>query len=296
MATKPTETPNWATDHTVNTSMETGGVPNAVVRPPAAKIQAGWQHSEAPPFSFFNWLAKLTGQWIEWLQDFGKTHVHDGGATDKSATKVNFTDHLDYGTHGNLAVITDSGATHKIKHTHSGAGVAELETFKLVAEQIETSEIFQIGASSTTLKNKNPALPAWLQVDGPVQSMGASAAVLTPVINTNSVGALDVIDVLDNPAFINSASTPVAMGVISSGTVIKGHGIVSASESVAGTTIVTLSAPIGGETPVILVTIEDSSDIRATFETGAGNTISVFTRREDGTPNTSRFSIVVFLF
>ena len=52
---KPTNTPRWA---------NSGG---AIVEPTSGKKDVGWVVAEKPPAQFWNWLANLTWQWLDWL-------------------------------------------------------------------------------------------------------------------------------------------------------------------------------------------------------------------------------------
>ncbi len=69
--TKPTKFPQWATDANGNDNdvvNPTSGQ-NNVVEPPAAKKLLGWDFKEKPPRNWFNWLARLTAQWLKWLDE-----------------------------------------------------------------------------------------------------------------------------------------------------------------------------------------------------------------------------------
>jgi len=56
---KPTEYPDFATNPPVGSSE----------KPDDAKQVTGWNEGEEPPFQHFNWLHKLYGAWIRWLED-----------------------------------------------------------------------------------------------------------------------------------------------------------------------------------------------------------------------------------
>ena len=77
MATKPTDLPEWATDPGADKTA-----------PPTAKQEGGWLPLEKPPHQWFNWFFNLVYQWIAFLQDYAANHVHDGGASDLSAPKI----------------------------------------------------------------------------------------------------------------------------------------------------------------------------------------------------------------
>ncbi len=57
MSTKPSTVPVW----------NTGGDNNT--EPAAGKKVDGWLIGEQPPSSYFNWLQKLTGEWLQYLSD-----------------------------------------------------------------------------------------------------------------------------------------------------------------------------------------------------------------------------------
>lgn len=57
---RPTEYPDWATTDVVD---GTSGQ-NNVVAPSSAKQLVGWNRREKPPRQWFNWMGRLTGQWI----------------------------------------------------------------------------------------------------------------------------------------------------------------------------------------------------------------------------------------
>jgi len=64
MATKPTEVPEWA----VNNVVDPVSGQNNVLEPPPEKKLEGWARLEFPPRNWFNWLARLAYQWIEWFK------------------------------------------------------------------------------------------------------------------------------------------------------------------------------------------------------------------------------------
>ena len=68
MATKPLVYPNFAVSDLNN---GTAGAPN-VVEPSAGKKLSGWNEGERPPRETFNWLHRITNNWIEWFdQELG---------------------------------------------------------------------------------------------------------------------------------------------------------------------------------------------------------------------------------
>lgn len=63
MATKPSQYPEWASsDQTDPVSGQ-----NNVLEPPPQKKTYGWDRLEFPPRNWFNWLGRLTYEWIAWL-------------------------------------------------------------------------------------------------------------------------------------------------------------------------------------------------------------------------------------
>lgn len=115
---KPTDLPQWA-----------DGGSAQITEPSAGKKLLGWI-KEKPSFAFFNWFWNLVYQWLGWAKKYGEEHVHDGGATDWSAPKVDLLSHIDYGDNGELEVITDTDpGIHEIDHRYIGAtGSAKFNT------------------------------------------------------------------------------------------------------------------------------------------------------------------------
>lgn len=62
---KPTILPRWATDDVVN---PTSGQ-NNVDTPSAAQMDLGWDFKQKPPRQFFNYLARYTHDWCEYVDD-----------------------------------------------------------------------------------------------------------------------------------------------------------------------------------------------------------------------------------
>lgn len=63
MATKPSDYPKWASlDQTDPVSGQ-----NNVLTPPPQKQLYGWDRLEFPPRNWFNWLGRLTYEWITWF-------------------------------------------------------------------------------------------------------------------------------------------------------------------------------------------------------------------------------------
>lgn len=68
---KPTKYPQWAqnTDGTDHDVVNPASGQNNVVEPIAAHKLVGWEFKEKPPRNVFNWLARLTSQWIQYLDE-----------------------------------------------------------------------------------------------------------------------------------------------------------------------------------------------------------------------------------
>jgi len=65
MATKPTKIPEWA----VNDVVDPTSGQNNVVEPAGAIKLLGWDFKEKPPRQYFNWLARYTYLWCQYLDD-----------------------------------------------------------------------------------------------------------------------------------------------------------------------------------------------------------------------------------
>jgi hypothetical protein len=116
-AVKPPTFPDWATDHTIETTPGDPEDPNPIVAPSSEKIGEGWLFKEKPAFNFFNWLGRLTGDWIRWFERHGKEHVHDGATGDLSAPKVHLKDHIAWSDHdAHFEVTLDDGTFHAVQH------------------------------------------------------------------------------------------------------------------------------------------------------------------------------------
>lgn len=63
MPERPQDLPRWAMEDQID---ETSGQLN-VVEPPEARKDSGWDRREIPPRQWFNWLARKTAKWVEWL-------------------------------------------------------------------------------------------------------------------------------------------------------------------------------------------------------------------------------------
>lgn len=65
MAIKPSVKPRFATSDLNNGPL---GGPN-ILEPSEAKKDQGWLAGEKPPREYFNWMHRLTYQWIDWLDE-----------------------------------------------------------------------------------------------------------------------------------------------------------------------------------------------------------------------------------
>jgi hypothetical protein len=63
--TKPTVIPRWATGGTA-----------AVTEPAEGKKDTGWAVGEKPAAQYFNWLGKLTNDWLAWVNDLANQAMH----------------------------------------------------------------------------------------------------------------------------------------------------------------------------------------------------------------------------
>jgi len=67
--TKPTLYPDWATDDVTNPQSHKANV----VEPDLTHKTVGWDFKEFPPRQFFNWLGRITNNWIQWFdQDIAR--------------------------------------------------------------------------------------------------------------------------------------------------------------------------------------------------------------------------------
>ena len=63
MVSKPTILPEWAENDVVD---PISGQNNVLEPPPEKKLE-GWARLEYPPRNWFNWLARYTWRWLNWL-------------------------------------------------------------------------------------------------------------------------------------------------------------------------------------------------------------------------------------
>jgi len=74
MVEKPTVFPVWAEQDQVDPV----SLQNNVLTPPPEKQQYGWSR-QFPPRNWFNWLARYTNRWLQWLsQQESQSIVTDG--------------------------------------------------------------------------------------------------------------------------------------------------------------------------------------------------------------------------
>jgi len=62
---RPDALPEWASQDRVDPDTSQ----NNVVTPPIEKQKTGWAFKEFPPRNWFNWLARLTWQWLGYLSE-----------------------------------------------------------------------------------------------------------------------------------------------------------------------------------------------------------------------------------
>ena len=75
MVSKPTILPEWAENDVVD---PISGQNNVLEPPPEKKLE-GWSRLEYPPRNWFNWLARYTWRWLNWLnQQEEQSIVTDG--------------------------------------------------------------------------------------------------------------------------------------------------------------------------------------------------------------------------
>lgn len=65
MVSRPTVFPRWATNDVIDPTTNI----NNVVEPPESKKNVGWNLFESPARQLFNWLGRVTYQWIVYLDD-----------------------------------------------------------------------------------------------------------------------------------------------------------------------------------------------------------------------------------
>ena len=86
-AAKPTVFPEFAvTDY----NNGTGAAPN-VVEPSAGKKDTGWDEGERPPRETFNWLHRITNNWVEWFDQVVMSEVFSYDAANSSLLNMAIT-------------------------------------------------------------------------------------------------------------------------------------------------------------------------------------------------------------
>ena len=140
-------------------------------------------------------------------------HVHDGVDQDGSAPKVDLTDHVDYGTNGDLAVTLDgpdtnnnNTLTHEITHSSGTGAVARFvagvltATTKVVTATIE--------ASSTSLGNVTVQDGSGGKGNLDVGTLTAQEVDTNSIKSSTTLGGVPVLDVIydSGRADINAAT------------------------------------------------------------------------------------------
>ena len=69
MVDRPEKMPRWATEDRFSEITNN----NNVVEPTESKKNVGWDPFEPPARNYFNWLGRLTYQWIEYLDYLANT-------------------------------------------------------------------------------------------------------------------------------------------------------------------------------------------------------------------------------
>lgn len=108
MTNKPNENPEWAEGD------------QAEVAEPSNERDNGWPFGYVPGADQKNWLQRMVGRWLLWLDHFDQNHDH-GGSGDLAAPEVSADSGLDWGDHGHLEVETDTSSLHRIVHKGSAA-------------------------------------------------------------------------------------------------------------------------------------------------------------------------------
>jgi hypothetical protein len=123
---KPADLPEWATSGSAQ-----------ITEPSAGKKALGWV-KEKPTFRFFNWFWNQVYLWLAWARTYGETHVHNGGSGDHEAPKIELTTHIDWGSNGELEVITDTDpGVHEIDHRYTGgSGLSRFNSDVLAARSL----------------------------------------------------------------------------------------------------------------------------------------------------------------
>jgi hypothetical protein len=87
---KPTLYPDWTvnTDGTNNDVVDPTSGQNNVVEPTAGKKLTGWTYTEKPPRQHFNWLSRLTTQWIRWFDEYISKDVVLTGVISGATTEL----------------------------------------------------------------------------------------------------------------------------------------------------------------------------------------------------------------
>jgi len=142
MPVKPTDSPQWATNHTPDPAGLKSDPTNENVPPNISKQQDGFEHEETVPYNWLNWLFYITFLWVEWLNHFNENHIHNGGAGDLSSPKVNLTNHIAWGDHGEYEVTVDSSGQHRVHHR------AVVSAITISQSDFAIRSVYRIGQTS----------------------------------------------------------------------------------------------------------------------------------------------------
>jgi hypothetical protein len=163
-------------------------------------IADGYGNKNVLPHAQFNWLIRSMMRWIRWLVSKVDGHVHDGGTSAGSVTKVNATNHLDWGANGTFGTTINTNAVHEIEH---GGGAT---TKRIVTGQLRTATIQATGTGAAATVNVRDSAGN--------NGLLNSAIIQTGEIRRNGVGG--TINVRDsagsNNVTLNALNTPIAIG------------------------------------------------------------------------------------
>ena len=81
---KPDKYPEWAREDEVD---PVSTQPN-VAEPPEEKKDSGWEREDLPPRQWLNWLQRLAGQWIKWLDEQVTDLLENAAFVDEQNTFV----------------------------------------------------------------------------------------------------------------------------------------------------------------------------------------------------------------
>lgn len=137
MVDRPSDYPVWAEMNRVDPISGQ----NNVTTPPLEKQQYGWDFNEQPPRNWFNWLGRLTNNWIQFLsQQEQQSQVTDNSGTDTIFDTVN----------GGMAIVyvidttTPANSFHGITYIPPNAA-APIVVTKLAGTTLTVSNISVTG-------------------------------------------------------------------------------------------------------------------------------------------------------